>query len=74
MFLKTASLRTDGAVDLNLVKELSYLVFQVAEKNKWSKDAQSFNDIATSWGDLLLAERLPSSSDTSVTLDFEEDE
>jgi putative DNA methylase len=47
-FLLKTSQRTDGAVDLDLVKELAYLVFQVAEKNGWSKDAQSFNDIATS--------------------------
>ena len=73
-FLQTASQRADGAVDLNLVKELAYLVFQVAEKNGWSKDAQSFNDIATSWGDLLQAERPASGVSTSVTLDFEEDE
>jgi putative DNA methylase len=74
LFLQTASQRADGAVDLDLVKELAYLVFQVAEKNGWSKDAQSFNDIATSWGDLLQAERLVASVSTSVTLDFEEDE
>jgi putative DNA methylase len=74
VFLQTASQRADGAVDLDLVKELAYLVFQVAEKSGWSKDAQSFNDIATSWGDLLQAERPASSSDTSVTLDFEEDQ
>ncbi|MCU1509502.1 MAG: hypothetical protein JWQ12_1767 [Glaciihabitans sp.] len=74
IFLQTASQRTDGAVDLDLVKELAYLVFQVAEKNGWSKDAQSFNDIATSWGDLLQAERPTSDVNTSVTLDFEEDE
>lgn len=74
VFLQTASQRADGAVDLDLVKELAYLVFQVAEKNGWSKDAQSFNDIATSWGDLLQAERPASDVSTSVTLDFEEDE
>ena len=74
VFLQTASQRADGAVDLDLVKELAYLVFQVAEKSGWSKDAQSFNDIATSWGDLLQAERAASGVSTSVTLDFEEDE
>ena len=74
IFLKTASQRTDGAVDLDMVKELAYLVFQVAEKNGWSKDAQSFNDIATSWGDLLQAEKPAASVVTALTLDFEEDE
>ncbi len=74
VFLQTASQRADGAVDLDLVKELAYLVFQVAEKSGWSKDAQSFNDIATSWGDLLQAEPPVSSVNTSVTLDFEGDQ
>ena len=74
VFLQTASQRADGAVDLDLVKELAYLMFQIAEKSGWSKDAQSFNDIATSWGDMLQAEQPAASVDTSVTLDFEEDE
>jgi len=74
VFLQTASQRADAAVDLDLVKELAYLVFQVAEKSGWSKDALSFNNIATSWGDLLQAERPTSSVNTSVTLDFEEDQ
>ena len=74
VFLQAASQRADGAVDLDLVKELAYLVFQVAEKSGWSRDALSFNGIATSWGDLLQAERPASSVNTSVTLDFEEDQ
>jgi putative DNA methylase len=73
VFLQTASQRADGAVDLDLVKELAYLVFQVAEKNGWSNDALRFNDIATSWGDLLRAERPATLANSSVTLDFEED-
>ena len=74
VFLQTASQRADGAVDLDLVKELAYLAFQIAEKNGWSKDAQSFNDVATSWGDLLQVKRAAESVSTSVTLDFEEDQ
>jgi len=74
LFLQTASKRADGAVDLDLVKELAYLVFQVAEKNGWSKDAQGFNDIATSWGDMLQAEQPGATSNTSITLDFGEDQ
>ena len=74
IFLQTASQRADGAVDLDLVKELAYLMFQIAEKSGWSKDAQSFNDIATSWGDMLQVEQPAASVNTSVTLDFEEDE
>lgn len=71
-FLRQASLRPDGAVDVDLVKELAYLLFQVAEKNGWTKDALSFNGIASSWSDLLDAGRSTlAPSSTSTTLDFE---
>lgn len=73
-FLQNATQRSDGAVDLDLVKELAYLLFQVAEKNGWAKDAFSFNAIASSWGDLLDAGRAAPqvAADTSATLDFDE--
>lgn len=73
-FLQTATQRSDGAVDLDLVKELAYLLFQVAEKNGWAKDAFSFNAIASSWGDLLDAGRAAPqiAANTSATLDFDE--
>lgn len=73
-FLQAATQRADGAVDLDLVKELAYLLFQVAEKNGWAKDALSFNALASSWGDILDAGRaIPvSAAPTSVTLDFDE--
>lgn len=71
-FLRDASRRADGAVDLDLVKELAYLLFQIAEKNGWTKDAISFNGVATSWSELLEAGRTPASADTAVALDFTE--
>lgn len=70
-FLHDASRRSDGAVDLDLVKELAYLLFQVAEKNGWTKDAISFNGIATSWSELLDAGRTPAPVSTAATLDFD---
>lgn len=70
-FLREASRRADGAVDLDLVKELAYLLFQVAEKNGWTKDAISFNGVATSWSELLDAGRTAAPANTSATLDFE---
>ena len=71
-FLYEASRRSDGAVDLDLVKELAYLLFQVAEKNGWTKDAISFNDIATSWSELLDPGAQPDARlcATATTLDF----
>ncbi len=70
-FLHDASRRSDGAVDLDLVKELAYLLFQVAEKNGWTKDAISFNGIATSWSELLDSGRTAAAVSTAATLDFD---
>lgn len=70
-FLHEASRRSDGAVDLDLVKELAYLLFQVAEKNGWTKDAISFNGIATSWSELLDTGRTATPVGTAATLDFD---
>jgi putative DNA methylase len=70
-FLHDASRRSDGAVDLDLVKELAYLLFQVAEKNGWTKDAISFNGIATSWSELLDSGRTAAHVSTAATLDFD---
>lgn len=70
-FLHEANRRSDGAADLDLVKELAYLLFQVAEKNGWTRDAISFNDIATSWSELLDSGRIASPVSTAATLDFD---
>lgn len=70
-FLHDASRRSDGAVDLDLVKELAYLLFQVAEKNGWTKDGISFNGIATSWSELLDSGRTAAPVSTATTLDFD---
>lgn len=74
LFLRDASQRADGAVDLDLVKELAYLLFQVAEKNGWTKDAISFNALATAWPELMEAARTASVlSYSTSTLDFGDD-
>jgi putative DNA methylase len=70
-FLHDASRRSDGAVDLDLVKELAYLLFQVAEKNGWTKDAISFNSIATSWSELLESGRTAAPVSSAPMLDFD---
>lgn len=74
-FLASAVSRPDGAVEADLVKELAFLLFAVAEKNGWTKNALSFNTLATSWPDIVDASRststIPSSSQGSF--DFDED-
>ncbi|WP_404348961.1 DUF1156 domain-containing protein [Phycicoccus jejuensis] len=56
-FLKTALTRPDNAVDADLVKELAHLLFRIAEGNGWTKDALSFNNLVTSWPEILDAAR-----------------
>lgn len=74
-FLASAVSRPDGAVEADLVKELAFLLFAVAEKNGWTKDALSFNTLATSWPDIVDASRSTSTPSSSQgSFDFEEDE
>jgi putative DNA methylase len=73
-FLAKVGSRADGGTDPALVKELAFLLFSVADTKKWAKDAVAFNNIATSWSDLIDASRsgseLPS---PEPTLDFTTD-
>lgn len=56
-FLASVQDRTDGAIDIELIKELSFLLFAIAEKNGWTQDALAFNTVATAWPDVLQAAR-----------------
>lgn len=74
-FLADATSRGDGAVDGDLVKELAFLLFSVAEKNGWTRDALAFNTLATSWPDILdasRAERTTTASQSTFNFDDEE--
>jgi putative DNA methylase len=55
--LAKASARPDGPVDPDLVKELAFLLFSIAEKNSWTADALAFNTLATAWSDTVAAAR-----------------
>ncbi len=73
-FLASGQQRRDGAVDLELVKELAFLAFSIAEKNGWTQDAIAFNTVATAWPEILQASRsTQSSTGAQATFDFEED-
>jgi putative DNA methylase len=74
MFLARASGRVDGAVDVELIPELSHLLFRIAEDNKWTKDAISFNSLVTAWPDILDASRATKPSGQQGALDFDGDE
>lgn len=74
-FLAAVASRADGGIDPALVKELAFLLFSVADTKKWAKDAIAFNDIATSWSDLVDASRSgPQSPAPEPTLDFTTDD
>jgi putative DNA methylase len=46
-------------VDMDAVKELSYLLYSICEKKGWSESASLFNGLGTSWSDLATAARAP---------------
>lgn len=55
--LSTAESRDDDPVDADLVKELAFLLFSIAEKSGRTKDALAFNELATAWPDIVDAAR-----------------
>ncbi|MET7377040.1 DUF1156 domain-containing protein [Micromonospora arida] len=73
-FLATGQSRPDGAVDPDLVKELAFLLFSVAEKNGWTKDAISFNTVAQSWGDVVDASKAAPTPHQQGEFDFPEED
>jgi putative DNA methylase len=74
-FLQLALSRPDGAVNPDLIKELAHLLFRVAEGNGWTKDALSFNNLVTSWPEILEVARSAKGPDeTQGAFDFDEDE
>jgi putative DNA methylase len=57
-FLARARERPDGAVDYELVKELAFLLFSIAEKHGRTRDALAFNTVATAWPEIVQAARM----------------
>lgn len=75
-FLDAAMSRPDGAVEADLVKELAFQLFHIAEKRGATKDALAFNTLVTSWPDIIDASRAARDTtgprQTQSTFDFEE--
>ena len=62
-------------VDLNAVKELSYLMYSVCERKGWTESAMLFNALGTSWSDVAGAARAaPASISKQGSLDFGDDD
>lgn len=58
-------------VDLDSVKELSYLLFSLCEKKGWTESAILFNGLGTSWSDITNTALLhPDDITSQGTLDF----
>jgi putative DNA methylase len=73
-FLADAQERPDDAIDTELVKELAFLLFSIAEKNGWTQDALAFNTVATAWPDVVQAVRAAQpGTGEQAAFDFEED-
>ena len=71
-FLARAQERPDGAVDYELVKELAFLLFSIAEKKGWTKDALAFNTVATAWPEIVQASRMTQDgAGAQATFEFE---
>ncbi len=74
VFLARAQERPDGAIDFELVKELAFLLFSIAEKNGWTQDALAFNTVATAWPEIVQAARMTQdSAPEQAAFAFEED-
>lgn len=74
-FLHAALSRPEGAVDGDRVKELAHLLFRIAEGNGWTKDALSFNNLVTSWPEILeVARSVKKPAAQQGAFDFEGDD
>ncbi len=72
-FLSDVRERPAGDVDLELVKELAFLLFSIAERNGWTQDALAFNTVATAWPDIVHAARsIQTGTGEQVAFAFEE--
>jgi putative DNA methylase len=66
---------SSSRVDLNAVKELSYLMYSVCERKGWTEAAMLFNALGTSWSDVAGAARVaPASVSKQGSLDFGDDD
>jgi putative DNA methylase len=71
-FFASIRARPDGAIDPDLCKELAFLLFRIAEDNKWAKEAVGFNALGTSWNDIVAASRTLAATPQQTTLTLEE--
>jgi putative DNA methylase len=61
-------------VDLDVVKELAYLLYNICERRGWTSSALLFNGLGTSWGDIESTARTAVGKPTAVAQTFSFDE
>lgn len=63
-----------GATVVGLAGSAPVEIVSIAEKNRWTQDAITFNAVATSWPEIVAASRDDSAAptDNQSTFDFEE--
>lgn len=72
-FLRTALSRIDSRIEADLLKELAHLLFRIAEDRGWTRDAIGFNNLVTSWPQILeLARSNGTAMSTQSAFDFED--
>ncbi|AVT32679.1 hypothetical protein C6361_28050 [Plantactinospora sp. BC1] len=67
-------LRLEKRVNVDAVRELSYLLFGAA-RNRWPQTALRFNSLVTSWSDIMSAKSVPTNGDATDgqrAFDFED--
>jgi putative DNA methylase len=70
---KTAELNLNigSRVEIDAVKELSYLLYSICEKKGWTESAILFNGLGTSWIDLhSVVAKLPSETPSQAELEL----
>ena len=66
--------RSSTKVDVQIVKELSYLLYSISEKHGWMESAILFNGLGTSWSSLQISNSgLFSGKQEQMSFDFEAD-
>lgn len=72
-FLRDAGSRDDDTGDLDLLKELAFLLFSIAERNGWTKDAIAFNAVAQSWAEVTAAAKTNDAGAVQNAFDLDEE-
>ena len=70
---KTAELNLNigSRVEIDAVKELSYLLYSICEKKGWTESAILFNGLGTSWIDLhSVVAKFPSETPSQAELEL----